>query len=483
MNESDNATANDDIQINPASITILVVDDDELIRETFALILEQSGYKHFIAQDHASALQFARNESIDIAIIDLMLGEESGIEAMKSIKEVSPSIIPLIITGYGTIERAVDAMKHGAWDFIPKPFSPEILIEKLERIQEYALLRQEADFRRKVMNRQFEFSGVVGPSIAMQPVYEMILRAAASSLPVLIQGETGSGKEYIAEAIHLNSKRNAKPYVVMDCTSIPETLMEGTLFGSSKGAFTGAVDRKGLLESAHQGTLFLDEVGELNMEMQPKLLRCLETGQFRSVGSTRVINSDFRIIGATNRDLPAEIEEGNFRKDLYYRMSAIRIQVPPLRERPSDIPVLAKRFLSDIMKEQESRSVDFSQDALRFLSTYEWPGNIRQLRFVIESAFFQCTDDTIQPSHLQLDGHVIQEKDTGVPLPADPTTVDFKTYREQAILDAERAYIHALLDHHDGDVRNAADQAGLTREALYRVMSRCDVSASDYRKK
>lgn len=465
-------------------LSVIVVDDDDLVRETFEAILKDAGYRIITASNANRAMQLIQREAIDIAVVDLVIGEDNGIDLIKRFREIAPQIVSIMVTGYGTIERAVEAMQAGAWDFITKPFSPNMLIEKLERIKEYCVLRREHDFRRKVLNREFAFSGVVGPSTAMQGVYELVLRSAQSNLPVLIQGETGTGKEFIAEAIHLNSKRKDKPYVVMDCTSIPTTLMESALFGCAKGAFTGAVDRKGLLETAHLGTLFLDEVGEIDIEMQPKLLRCLETGRFRPVGATKEACSNFRIICATNRDLLEEVEAGRFRRDLYYRLSAMQIHVPLLRERPSDIPILAKHFAQRIAIEHGRPDVTLSPDAMAYLAANSWPGNIRQLRFVIESAFFNCPDERIGPENLHIEGRRPELNDDDVQLGSLPRISfdqDYKTYREEANLVAERAYLEALLGEMEGDVRKAAQKAGITREALYRIMAKCEVSASDYR--
>ncbi|MDP8246484.1 MAG: sigma-54 dependent transcriptional regulator [Candidatus Hinthialibacter antarcticus] len=466
---------------NKKSITILVVDDDVMVLDALKSILERSGYLVHAASNPSAALDLVTTHPIDVAIIDLMLGKENGIVLMKKIRLQFPNMLTIIVTGFGTIEKAVEAMHQGAWDFIAKPITSGILLEKLERLEEICNLRRGQDYRRKVIDHNFEFSGVIGPSQIMAPVYEAVLRAAHSSLPILIEGETGSGKEFIAEAVHLNSQRKSHSYVVMDCTATPNTLIEATLFGSTKGAFTGAVERKGLLEAAHRGSLFLDEVGEIEADIQPKLLRCLETGRFRPVGATKETVSDFRIICATNRDLHAETKTGSFRTDLFYRISAVRISLPPLRERVDDVPVIAQQFLARI-RESNEREIEFSTDALKMLCAYPWPGNIRQMRFVIESAFFQCDGAKIGPEHLSLDGVTPPQAASAAAQPAVDTSQDFKSFRDNALLRAETAYIKKLLDETEGDVRDAASKARLTREAMYRVMSRCGLSASDFRK-
>lgn len=464
-------------------ITVLIVDDEEVVRTMLEQLLLSSGYHVLTSPTSESAIHTARNHPVDLALLDYQLPDMNGIQLMLRLREITPSILSIIMTGYGTIERAVEAMQAGAWDFIPKPITFNMLIEKLDRIEEVCRLKRDHDYRHKVVNNDFYFNGVVGTSSSMQPVYEAIIRASESSLPVLIEGETGSGKEIVAEAIHVNSKRSSNPYIVMDCTATPHSLIESTLFGSTKGAFTGSVERKGLLQAADGGTLFLDEVGEIELDIQPKLLRCLETKRFRPVGSTKEISSNFRIICATNRDLLAETKKGAFRTDLFYRISAQRIKVPPLRERTNDIPLLSNHFLLEIAKEHNRKPLELAPEATQKLCNYHWPGNIRQLKFVIEAAFFHATDNMILPADLHLD-----TAETDVPA-ANPSVFlpdldkDFKTYRDEAILEAERKYLTLLLEKNEGDVRTAAQQAGLTREALYRVMSRCGLSPNQFRPK
>ena len=381
------------------SITILVVDDDELILKMLVALLVDAGYTVLSAATGKAAIDILTHQTVDLALLDYELPDINGIELMTRLREIAPSVLYLMITGYGTIERAVEAMQSGAWDFIPKPITSSMLLEKLERVEEYCHLRREHDVRSKVLANEFQFSGVPCESNCMRSVYEDILRAAESHLPVLIEGETGVGKEYVAEAIHLNSKRKNNPYVVMDCTATPDSLIESTLFGSTKGAFTGSVERKGLLQSADCGSFLLDEVGEIASDIQPKLLRCLETKRFRPVGSTKECTSDFRIICSTNRDLLSETKKGTFRSDLFYRISAIRIQVPPLRKHSSDIPLLAQSFLREIAKDYERDEMQFTPTALHALTHYDWPGNIRQLKFVIEAAFFR-TKEKIGRAHV-----------------------------------------------------------------------------------
>jgi DNA-binding NtrC family response regulator len=465
------------------SLKVLLVDDDDVVRVIVQNILCSLGYETLDAKNAADAIESASNNSIDIALLDYRLPDKNGIELMQQLKEISPTTISIVITGDGSIERAVKAMQAGAWDFLTKPITLEMLREKIGRIEEYCLLRREYDYHHKVAERNFVFSGVIGPSAAMQSVYEGILRAAQSNLPVLIEGETGAGKEYVAEAIHLNSRRKDQPFVVMDCTATPQSLIESVLFGCTKGAFTGAIERRGLLKEADKGTLFLDEIGEITLEIQPKLLRCLETKRFRPLGSSKEIMSDFRIICATNRDLKTMTQKEAFRSDLFYRISAHKIYIPPLRERPSDIPILVRYFLKQIAHEHDREEIEMTPEALRILTTHDWQGNIRQLKFVIETAFFNTTEPRINPEHIFLEGlPSVERTDQLVGMQPD-TNMDLKTYREEVILLAERAYLNAVLEETQGDVRQAAKHAGLTREAFYRVIMRCGISASQYRDK
>jgi len=474
MNKQTQTNSNNDLH-TCHDIRILIVDDDDLVRKTVNQILQKKGYSTIMAHDGESAINAVKKNFVEIALLDYNLPDTDGIQLISQIKEISSSTICIIITGYGTIERAVEAMHSGAWDFITKPVTAGMLFKKIERIQEYCFLKKEQDFRTKAVNKDFEYSGVVGPSNAMRPVYESILRASESSLPVLIEGETGSGKEFVAESIHLNSKRKNKPFIILDCTATPDSLIEATLFGSSKGAFTGAVERKGLLDAAN---------GEIAADIQPKLLRCLETKRFRPVGSTKECSSDFRIICATNRDLLSETKAGKFRQDLYYRVSALRIQVPCLREHASDIQAISQHFLHEIAQQEGRKECVLPPDVIALLQKYDWPGNIRQLKFVIENAFFNAKDDQITVKDIDLEGFT-----TPAPCMEDQKLeiigqdIDFKTFREEAVSQAEKNYIAMLLDRTGGDVRIAAKQAGLTREALYRIMSRCGLSPNDYRQK
>ncbi len=464
------------------NINVLIVDDDDLVKETLEKILRTLGYNTVVAGDAVTAINLASQQPIDIALLDYQLPDLNGIELMHRLKETMPNIISMVITGYGSIERAVEAMQAGAWDFITKPITVNILQEKLGRLQEYCILRREHDFHRKVLERNFEFPGIVGPSTAMQPVYEAVLRAAQSNLPILIEGETGTGKECIAKAIHMNSLRRDKPFVIMDCTATPQSLIESVLFGCSKGAFTGAIERKGLLKEADHGTLFMDEIGEITQEIQPKLLRCLETKKFRPLGSNKEVSSDFRIICATNKNLQEMTQDNSFRSDLFFRISAQKVSVPPLRQRPSDIPLFVRHFIKEIASEYQRENLDISPEALQRLSSHDWQGNIRQLKFVIETAFFNTLENRIgvEDIHLNGESHTIKE-DQLFGLRPD-TSIDLKTYREKVVFNAEQAYLKTLLDETQGDVRIAAKKAGLTREAFYRVMTRCKISPNEYRK-
>lgn len=462
-------------------LTILIVDDDSKIREVLARIFETQKLTVFQSACGADVADIIQSQHIDAAFLDYELPDMTGVEVMRSIHAVQPHVICTIITGHGSIDRAVEAMQASAWDFLTKPISTGLLMQKIERIKEVRFLRQEHLFREKVEKYDLDFSGELGHSPVMKPVYEGILRAARSPLPVLIEGDTGTGKEYIAQAVHLNSARKNKPFVVIDCTATPESLFESVLFGSAKGAYTGATERLGLLDEADGGTLFMDEIGELTQEIQPKLLRCLETKRYRPVGKTKESTSDFRIVCATNRNLQDMVKDTTFRSDLFYRVSAQKITLPSLKERPSDIPILANHFVKKLCETSESDVVTISPKAMEILKKHHWPGNIRQLKFVIEFAFFNRQENTITESDLNVEGIVHPDTENAAPPIEINFDYDFKTFRENAVLEAERSYMEKLMEHTTGDVRQAADIAGMTREALYRVMSRCGVSPKQFR--
>ncbi|RKX98455.1 MAG: sigma-54-dependent Fis family transcriptional regulator, partial [Spirochaetes bacterium] len=365
---------------------LLIVDDEEHIRNGLKTALSLDGYDVEVAADGEEALKKLDMEDIDLLITDLKMPKLTGEELMKETLRKYPHIPVIVLTGHGTIENAVEAMRQGAYDFITKPLNIDKLSLIVKRALENSSLKRQNRELLKQLKRKYSFENIIGKSPAMKKVFETIELVAPSKANVLIYGESGTGKEMIADAIHHNSPRRDKPYIKVHCAAIPETLLESELFGHEKGAFTGAVARKrGRFELANHGTIFLDEIGELSLQMQVKLLRVIQEREFVRVGGEESIKVDVRIISATNKDLKEAVKNGTFREDLYYRLNVVSIYVPPLRERKDDIPLLVHKFIEEFSKENNKQIDGITNGALQALISYDWPGNVRELRNVIES--------------------------------------------------------------------------------------------------
>jgi len=363
---------------------ILIVDDEESLREFLSIMLHREGYQVDTAVDGAQAEVHLRDHAYDLVITDVNMPRMGGMELLRQIKARAPETVVLMITAFSTTEQAVEAMKQGAYDYITKPFQNEEIRLVVKNALERRELRQENLALKKVINRIGTVAGLVGKSKAMQDVIALIHKVAASPVKVLITGESGTGKELVARAIHDQSERRDRAFVPINCGAIPENLLESELFGHEKGSFTGAIKQKeGLFETAAGGTIFLDEVGELPPMMQVKLLRVLQENEFRRVGGTQAIQTDARVIAATNRRLEEAVASGSFREDLYYRFNVIRIDLPPLRSRREDIPILIDWFWEKFTRQ---KGVKVADDAMRRLLDYHWPGNVRELENVIERA-------------------------------------------------------------------------------------------------
>ncbi|MCD6451511.1 MAG: sigma-54-dependent Fis family transcriptional regulator [Acidobacteria bacterium] len=378
---------------------ILVIDDEENMLELYSRILGKEGYKVTTALTAEEALDLFGSKVFDLIIADLALPGMNGVELLKKVKEEDPDIPYILITAYGTVESAVEAMKLGAFDYIPKPFQTEelkIVIKKA--LKEYQLAQELKRLRSEVKER-YSFGNIVGRSKKMLAIFDLVGRVAASNSTVLIQGESGTGKELIARAIHYNSLRKDKPFVAIDCSILPETLLESELFGHVRGAFTGAMKaKKGLFEEANGGTIFLDEIGNISLPIQAKLLRVLQEREIKPLGSTETIKVDVRIIAATNTDLKELVASGAFREDLYYRIAVIPIVLPPLRERKEDIPLLVDCFLEKFSKENNKPLKRITPKALALLTEYDWPGNVRELENIIERAVLVSDSEEIDES-------------------------------------------------------------------------------------
>jgi len=379
---------------------ILVIDDEETIRDSCQQALSRSGNRVEVAEEGIKGLEMLGKESFDLVILDLKMPGLSGMEVLKRIKEDESEIVVVVITGYATVESAVEAMKVGAYDFIPKPFTPESLRMIVDRALEKRKLSLENILLRAELKEKISEDMIIGQNAKMREVEQLVRKAAPTDSTVMITGETGTGKELIARAIHCQSNRKDKPFIVVDCGGLVESLFESELFGHVKG-FTGATETKyGRFEVADGGTVFLDEVGNISMNIQAKLLQAIQEKEITRAGSTQAVKVDVRIIAATNQDLLQDIKEGTLREDLFYRLSVVPIALPALRERKEDIPLLVKHFLIKYNKKREKSVTGISKEAMKILTGYDWPGNVRELENVIERAVVLARSRVIEPSDL-----------------------------------------------------------------------------------
>jgi len=381
--------------------TILIVDDERNYLLVLKALLADAGYEVITCDNAGEALEVTSSHDLDLVITDMRMPGVDGMEFLVQLRSLQPEIPVIMMTAYATVEKAVEAMKSGAFDYITKPFKNEELILTIRKALEMHRLKQENRLLSQELQERFKFGNIVGKSKAMRQVYEIIEKVAQTRASVLITGESGTGKELIARAIHFNSPRSDKPFVSVNCSALPETLLESELFGHERGAFTGAVTRrKGRFELAHNGTLFLDEVGDMSPALQVKLLRVLQEMRFERVGGTATLQVDARLVAASNRDLKREVEIGRFREDLYYRLKVVHIHMPPLRERRDDIPLLVHHFLRKVAKANGLPVKKVSHEALKYLYQYDWLGNVRELENVIERAVILCDGDEVRPQDL-----------------------------------------------------------------------------------
>jgi DNA-binding NtrC family response regulator len=451
---------------------LLIVDDESALREAIAERLADHGFIVEQAGSGEEALQRLTDFAFDILIADLRLPGIDGAKVIESALERYPEIIAIVITGYGTVKDAVEAIKRGAADFITKPFQFDALLHVLRSALEQRRLKSENAYLRSQLEDRYRIDGLVGRSRVMRALFQLLETVAATSSTVLITGETGTGKELAARAIHHNSPRRANRFVALNCSAIPETLLEAELFGHVRGAFTGAVGaRQGRLEQAHKGTLFLDEVGTMSPALQAKLLRVLQEREFERVGDSHTVKIDVRVIAATHSDLAKMVADGTFREDLYYRLNVIPVKLPPLRERREDIPLLVQHFLQKLSVESGRTAVTISQDALRRLMAYHWPGNIRQLENAIERALafsqgrsqidVQDLTNDIQEQAGAADASEVWFPDDGL---------DFARYIETI----ELSLIRRSLERTQGNKRQAAKLLNLKRTTLIEKLKRLE---------
>jgi DNA-binding NtrC family response regulator len=438
---------------------ILVVEDEEKLRRVIELQLVSAGFEVDQAGSAEEGLKLA--DRADLILTDLRLPGMDGLELIRAIRRQNAATPIIVITAFGTVESAVEAMKAGAFDFLPKPFSLDHLMAVVHKALEVRSLRDENRTLREQLVRRYSFENIVGGSPAMQEIFATIERVAPTRATVLIAGESGTGKDLIAKAIHYHSPRRDRPFVKINCTAIPENLMESELFGYEKGAFTGAVTSKpGRFELADTGTVFLDEIGDVPPNIQVKLLRVLQEREFERLGSNRTRQIDVRVIAATNADLRAALEHGAFREDLYYRLNVVPINVPPLRERKEDIPALAEHFIRKYAAEFSSRVKGVSEEALEVLRRYHWPGNVRELENVIERSLVLCSGEMLEAADIKLDSASRNSRASDEPLLPEGMTLE----------EHERELIRKALEKAKGNKSQAARLLGLSRNALrYRL--------------
>jgi two-component system response regulator HydG len=440
---------------------LLIAEDEPILRITMAEALEKEGWVVDVAEDGAKAMQLFEQYYHDVVLTDLLMPRMDGMEVLRRVKALQPETTVVIITAHGTVESAVEAMRQGAADFIAKPFSIVQLLLRLSNVCSFKMLQEQNIRLQEQLEERYSFGKIIGKSKKMQEVFELIRVVADSDASVLVQGESGTGKELVASAIHFNSPRRAKPYIKVSCASLPESLIESELFGYEKGAFTGATERRiGRFEAASGGTLFLDEIGELPPAFQVKLLRVLQERQIERLGSNRSIPVDVRIVSASLRPLEEDISSGRFREDLYFRLNTVTINLPPLRERREDIPLLAQRFLEEFSRERGKQVTSFTDAALEAFDAYAWPGNVRELRNAVERAVLFCRGQKVGIEDLP----AALQGQAAAPRPAAAKPV--ATLRE-AVERAEIEAMQAALAATNGRKSEAAELLGVSRKTLW----------------
>jgi DNA-binding NtrC family response regulator len=437
-------------------LKIMVVDDELIVRESLFHWFKRSGHAVEAVSSGLEALERIEKTPFEVLFLDIKMPGMSGLEVLKKVKEEYPDTIVVIITAYGSIESAVEAMKLGASDYLLKPFKPDQLTLVLEKIVNQIRLTSKYRYVKGLLEEISRFDNIVGQSQPMQNIFKLIPEVAQSDSSVLVTGETGTGKELVAKAIHAKSLRSKGPFIAINCGALPDTLLESELFGHQKGAFTGADHaRKGFLEVVSGGTLFLDEIGEISPKMQVDLLRVLEEKKIIRIGERDPINVDFRLISSTRRDLAKEVSEGNFREDLFYRINVITVQLPPLKKRKEDIPLLVNHFLNKYSHETTKEVDHVTSEALAFLKSYAWPGNVRELENAIERAVVLSKARTLG----------IDDFSFICPSPQKPK-------EKQTLKEMEKAYIQQVLEDQNWNVTRSAEVLGVNRVSLHKMIKR-----------
>ncbi|MHC4114159.1 MAG: sigma-54-dependent transcriptional regulator [Planctomycetota bacterium] len=450
---------------------ILLADDERTFRETFVKVLQEEGMTVTAVDNGSDAIDAIMHQSYAVAILDIQMPGADGIKVLREIMRIRPKMHVIMITAYGTIEMAVEAIKLGACDYVIKPVVFEDILTKIRQHLRYLELQEENQELKRELDGRFDIGQIIGQTEVMQQVFEMIRKVANTKSNVLITGPSGTGKELVAHAIHSLSSQNSKRFVVINCGAIPEGLLESELFGHKKGSFTSAIeDKKGLFEIAHDGTLFLDEIGYMPMSCQVKLLRAVEQRQIMPVGSTEPVDIDLRLIAATNRNLLQEIKKERFREDLYYRLNVVGVHLPSLQERKDDIPILIEHFIKKYNAEMGKHCVGVSDDAMRLLMGCEWKGNIRELENVIERAVIFAESDVIEACDIGLIG-------------VGAAALSGKNENLQDSLRAyEKEQIYRVLNKYDWNKAEAAKALGMGLSSLYRKIDELEINVRKHKK-
>ena len=478
---------------------VVLVDDELTMVQMVAELLRQDGHEVFPFTNSTTAVAGLTEHTPEIVITDLYLDKTRahGLEILQKARALSPPAVVIVITGFGSIETAVEAMKHGAFDYLEKPFKIEELRLCVQRALAYAAAVSETAFLRKQLRKKYEFSQIVGAAPKMQAVFKMIERVASTDSTILIRGESGTGKELVARALHYNSRRQFGPFIPINCSALPEALLESELFGHRRGAFTGAfTDKKGLFQEADGGTIFLDEIGSMSGVLQSRLLRVLQEREVRRVGDNTAVYVDVRVLAATNEPLEKRVKEGTFREDLYYRLNVIPIEMPSLRERREDIPLLVAHFLKDKLSPRTRRPFQIARATMDLLTAFDWPGNVRELENAIERASTLCEQDTILPVDLPPNVQAAKvatpsgDATSHAPLPVlsaealyplhpqpdsgeapAPAAVEPVKLLKNFLREQEAAHINRALEQAKGDKEQAAILLGISLATLYRKMA------------
>lgn len=461
---------------------ILIVEDNEYVLGSIKALLSKEGYDVATATDGSAAIELFKKRQYDLVIADIKMPQMDGMELLQRLKSETPDISVIMMTAFGSIKNAVEAMKMGACDYITKPISSEEIKLVIQKVFEKQDLITEVRTLREELEGRYKLDNIIGKNQKMQELYDLILNVSSTDATVLIMGETGTGKELVARSIHFNSVRKNKPFVTVNCSAMPEALLESELFGHEHGAFTGAVKQKlGRFELANGGTIFFDEMGDLSPSIQTKLLRVLQEKEFERVGGNQTIKVDVRIIAATNKDLSTAIKQGTFREDLFYRINVIPIILPPLRERKEDIPLLAAHFLEKYCTILKKGIRAISNDSMNAMISYNWPGNVRELENIIERAVIMAKNNIITDINLSKEG-------ARTITPSDSLTISFEDNHitelmyEDFIGYCEKQYITKALEKHQGRVDLSAKSAMMDTKTFYRKMKRHDINKKDFKK-